>query len=706
MFIKPMRKIFILITILFFLVSCNQTKKEEHFAYTNDLINETSPYLQQHAHNPVNWKAWSQKIFEKAKAENKLIIISIGYSACHWCHVMEKESFENDSVAILMNDNFISIKVDREERPDIDQIYMNAVQLMTGKGGWPLNCIALPDGRPIFGGTYFTKEEWTKVLKELSSLYKNEPQKAVEYANKLIEGIQNSELIKLNTNEATFKDSDITAALKGMKEQFLDTKNGGLIGEQKFPISNSLTFLLRYSIQYNDAGLQKYIETSLTKMANGGIYDAIGGGFSRYSVDEKWHIPHFEKMLYDNAQLVGLYSNAYLVTKNKLYKQTVLETLAFVERELMSTNGAFYSSIDADSKTDKGMLEEGSFYVWKKEELKSLLKTDYELFKEYYNINYFGLWEKEKYVLIKTKSDKLFAETHKLTLANLEAKVNNWKQILLNARNSRERPHLDDKTLTSWNALMINGYINAYRVFKNPHYIEVAIKNANFIISNQLLKDGSLNHSYKNGKSTINGFSEDYATVMEAFISLYQVTLDEKWLNTANNLMNYTITHFYDRKSNMFFFTSDKDKNLIARKIEIIDNATSSSNSILANNLFKLSHYYSNANYAKIAKQMLNNIKDDIKESPIEYCNWLNLMLNYTHNYYEVAISGKDAKLKIRELENYYLPNILVGGATKKSKIPLMESRFVQDETYIYVCVEGACKLPETEVLKAIKKLK
>lgn len=699
-----MRSIYILVLIPYFLLSCNQHKKES-FKYTNDLITEASPYLLKHAHNPVNWKAWNQKALDKAKLENKLIIISIGYSACHWCHVMEEESFENDSVAKLMNDNFISIKVDREERPDIDQIYLNAVQLMTGKGGWPLNCITLPDGRPIFGGTYFTKNEWYKVLIELNTLYKNNPKKAYEYADKLEEGIRKSELIAVNTKEATFLHSDHTNAVEVWQEN-MDFEEGGLKGESKFPMSNALQYLFRYSIQNKDKQVQKHVETTLTKMANGGIYDAIGGGFSRYTVDPKWHIPHFEKMLYDNAQLVNLYSDVYLVTKNELYKKTVFETLAFIERELMSKEGAFYSSLGADSKNDKGKLEEGSYYVWKIKTLQSLLKTDFELFKNYYNINDLGLWKNGNYVLIKTESDSVFSKKNKITIPELYSKVNNWKKILFKERGSREYPNLDDKILTSWNAIMINAYIKAYSVFKNHHYLEVAIKNANFILNNQLNKNGSLNHSYRDGKSSINGFSEDYATTIDAYISLYQVTLDEKWLNTAKRMMDYTIIHFQDKKSDMFFFTSNEDKNLIIRKMEIIDNVIPSSNSILATNLFKLGHYYSNNNYSKIAKQMLNNIKKNIISSPTEYYNWMNLMLNYTANYYEVAVSGKDAKQKISQLQNYYLPNILIAGATQESVLPLMESRFIKQETYIYICVEGSCKLPETEVIKAVRKLK
>ena len=701
-----MRIFSLLLIVSCFFISCNKKQSvEEHHKYTNDLITETSPYLLQHAHNPVDWKAWNQETLDKAKAENKLIIISIGYSACHWCHVMEEESFENEAVAKLMNDNFISIKVDREERPDIDQIYMNAVQLMTGKGGWPLNCITLPDGRPIFGGTYFTRDEWTKALTEISALYKNNPEKASEYADKLVAGIQKSQLITVNTSQAEFKKSELSEAVKLWQKE-LDYKEGGLTGDTKFPMPAALNFLLRYSIQNKDQTLQKYVETTLTKMANGGIYDPIGGGFSRYSVDSKWHVPHFEKMLYDNAQLVSLYADAYLVTKNELYKKTVVETLNFVEKELMVSNGAFYSSLDADSKNKSNKLEEGAYYVWKKEELQALLKSDFSLFQKYFSINENGLWESGNYILFKTQSDKDFAVQNKLTLTVLDAKIKNWKQTLLTARNKRARPHLDDKTLTSWNALMIKGYVNAYRVFKNPHYKEIALKNANFILEHQLQKEGSLYHSYKEGKSSIIGFSEDYATVTDAFISLYQITLDEKWLNKAKQLTDYTITHFWDKKSNMFYFTTNAATGLITRKMEIADNVIPGSNSILAHNLFLLGHYYSNDTYSKTAQQLLNNVKKEVLQSPTEYYNWLNLMLNYTGNYFEVAISGREAVAKTSQLQSYYLPNILIAGATKESKLPILENRFTEEQTYIYVCVNKACKMPEKDVAVAVGKIK
>ena len=423
---------------LLFLISCkSQTNKEmTKHAYTNDLINETSPYLLQHAHNPVNWYAWNDETLELAKKQNKLIIISIGYAACHWCHVMEHESFEDVEVAQVMNDNFINIKIDREERPDIDQVYMNAVQLMTGQGGWPLNCITLPDGRPIYGGTYFPKKNWIQLLTQLSDLYISDPEKTIEYAESLTEGVKNSELITLNTDDAIFSKSDLETALENWKSK-MDFKLGGNNFAPKFPMPTNYDFLLRYAFQTENKELLEYTNTTLTQMAYGGIYDQVGGGFARYSVDEKWHVPHFEKMLYDNGQLVSLYSNAYLATKNELYKEVVEETLEFVEKELVNDKFGFYSSLDADSNTPEGELEEGAFYVWTKEELKEILNDDYKLFKDYYNVNSYGFWEKENYVLIRNKSDETISRKYNLPLDELKSKVKNWKKTLLKERSKK-----------------------------------------------------------------------------------------------------------------------------------------------------------------------------------------------------------------------------------------------------------------------------
>jgi hypothetical protein len=693
---------------LFFLLnflgcSNNENKIQKK---SNDLINETSPYLLQHAYNPVNWKAWNQETLELAKKENKLIIVSVGYSACHWCHVMEEESFENDSIAKIMNDNFINIKVDREERPDVDKVYMNAVQLMTGSGGWPLNCITLPDGRPIFGGTYFTKDEWSKILNNISKLYKEEPQKAIEYAEKLTQGIQETQLISLNKEVPNFTVNETNEAIALWKTQ-IDTINGGFKGAPKFPTPSSLDFLLRYNYQFKDEVIEKYLKTTLTKIAHGGIYDQISGGFSRYSVDEKWHIPHFEKMLYDNAQLVSLYSKAYLNDKNDLYKTTVKETLNFVNEELTAKNGGFYSSLDADSKNGFGEKEEGAFYYWKVKELKQLLKDDFELFRDFYNVNDYGFWEKDNYVLIRNQSTIEFAKINNIQLDILNDKIVNWKKNLKDARSKKSKPNLDDKILTSWNALMIQGYIDAYKAFGSQDYLKFALKNANFLVDNQLRNDGGLNRNFKDNRSTINAYAEDYATVIQSFISLYEVTFDEKWLKTSKQLVDHLYVNFFDDNTQMFYFTSKEDENLIAKKHEIIDGVIPSSNSIIANSLFKLGHYFSENKYLKTSEQMLNNLKDDIQKYPANYSNWMHLMINYTNPFYEVVVAGENANEINKELINSYLPNIIIAGTTsEKSILPLLDYKFNEDETLIYVCVDGTCKLPQTEIKKAISSIK
>ncbi len=689
-----------------FLISCKgQNENLMTHQFTNNLINETSPYLLQHAHNPVNWYAWNDKTLDLAKKENKLIIISVGYSACHWCHVMEHESFEDEEVAKSMNDNYISIKVDREERPDIDQVYMNAVQLMTGQGGWPLNAIALPDGRPIWGGTYFTKDQWIGALNKISKLYNENPDKLYEYADKLEQGIKSMDIVSLNNDVPVFESAFVEETIENWSKHF-DTKKGGMNRAPKFMMPNNYHFLLRYAYQKNDESLKSFVNTTLTKMAYGGVYDQIGGGFSRYSVDAKWHVPHFEKMLYDNGQLVSLYADAYLITKNELYKEVITETLSFIERELTVDNGAFLSSLDADSNTPEGELEEGAFYVWQKESLKSLLGSDFDLFADYYNVNGYGFWEDKNYVLIRTKTNEDLVKKHKISLETLIDKKQKWKTLLLKEREKRERPRLDDKVLTSWNALMLKGYADAYRVLKEEKHLLSATKNANFIMNNLLRPDGGLNHNYKNGKSSINGYLEDYSTTIDAFITLYEITLEEKWLHTARDLTNYAFDHFFDSTHKMFYFTSNEDKDLVSRNMEYRDNVIPASNSIMAKNLFKLSHFFSNAHYYKTATTMLNNVKPEIKDYGSSYSNWLDLMLNYTEPFYEVAIVGELVSEKVSELNKSYIPNKLIVGSKADNKLPLLKNRYVEDETFIYVCVNNACKLPVSDVDKAIELLK
>lgn len=668
------------------------------YKYTNSLINETSPYLLQHAHNPVNWHAWNQETLDKAQKENKILIISIGYSACHWCHVMEHESFEDEEVAKVMNDNFISIKIDREERPDIDQVYMNAVHLMNQRGGWPLNCFALPDGKPFFGGTYFPKEQWLQLLQKVADEYNQNPKKVIEFAEKLTQGIQGSELISLNKTKPEFKKKDLDMIVESWSKRF-DNKEGGSNKAPKFPIPNNYQFLLRYAHFAGDMEVLDHVILTLNKMAFGGIYDHLGGGFARYSTDNSWKVPHFEKMLYDNAQLVSLYTEAYQKTKDPLYKEVVYETLEFIRREMTDKVGAFYSALDADSDG-----EEGKFYVWEKTELQELLGNDYDLFSDYYNINVIGLWE-GKYILLRKKSRDEIAKNYMITVEELLERLGKAKNILMKVRDKRVRPGLDDKSLTSWNALMLKAYVDAYSIFKEEGFLKVALKNANFIETRQRRDDGGLFHSYKGGRTTINGYLEDYAFTCEAFIALYESTFDENWLRSAKELLDYSIVHFYDNASGMFFFTSTLDPALVARKMEVNDNVIPASNSSLAKSLFRLGHYYNDETYTNKAIQMLNNVKQYMITYPSGYSNWGMLFLDNVSEFFEVAIVGKDANKKRMELNDYYIPNKLYIGSNKESKLPLLQNKFIVGETMIYVCVNKACKMPVSEVAEAVKQL-
>ena len=702
-----MRILLIVLILSMTILSCNSSKKDildiKH-QYTNELINETSPYLLQHAHNPVNWRAWNSETLQKAKEEEKLLVISIGYSACHWCHVMEKESFEDSTVAATMNKYFVAVKVDREERPDVDQIYINAVQLMTGSAGWPLNVITLPDGRPVWGGTYFRKDAWINSLEKIQKIYQENPQKLIDYATQLEEGIKSMDLISVNTNELNFTKFPSDSIVEKWSESF-DYKYGGPDRSPKFMMPNNLEYLLRHGIQYNNEKLLNYVYVTLDRIAYGGVYDHVGGGFARYSTDLRWHVPHFEKMLYDNAQLVSLYSKAYQITKKPLYKEVVLETLEFIKREMTNPEGAFYSSLDADSLTKEGELEEGAYYVFNKNELKLILEDDFSLFSEYYNINSYGKWEKENYVLIRRKSDILITDEFSISQIELEQKKKNWKNKLRAYRDNREKPRLDDKTLTSWNALMIKGYVEAFKTFQVQAYLTEALKNAQFIIENQLQSNGALNHNYKDGQSSINGYLEDYATLIDAFISLHEVTLDEKWIRLSKKLTDYTYENFYNQENSMFYFTSKKDEKLVTRSFEYRDNVIAASNSIMAKNLFILSHHLDNEKYLNTSSKMLHNVHPEIKTYPSGYSNWLDLTENYKNKYYEIVVVGKDANSKIKELNTSYLPNALVAGSSKESTKPLLKYRYIDDETLIYVCVNNSCKLPVSEVSEALKLL-
>ncbi|MBQ4914022.1 thioredoxin domain-containing protein [Maribacter sp. MMG018] len=672
--------------------------------FTNDLIKETSPYLLQHAHNPVNWHAWNPQTLEMAKEQNKLILISIGYAACHWCHVMEHECFEDEEVAKVMNQHYVNIKIDREERPDIDHIYMDALQMMTGSGGWPLNMVALPDGRPFWGATYLRKEDWTKVLKDLSDLYRSDTEKVLGYAQRMAEGIQQINIIEDQQDSFNYSIENLKEDTQNWSGYF-DTFLGGYKRAPKFMMPVNMEFLLHYATSLKDETLMDYVNTTLTRMAYGGIFDHVGGGFSRYAVDTKWHVPHFEKMLYDNGLLTSLYAKAYAATKNKLYKQTVEKTIAFVTDELMSKDHAFYSSLDADSLNEKGVLEEGAYYVWKEQELRSLLKKDYKLFKEYYNINSYGHWEEGNYVLIRDTADEDFIKKHSLSQEELETLLKRCLTTLKKERNKRPKPRLDDKILTSWNGLMLKGLTDAYRYIQKEVYLDLALKNANFLIKNIFRKDGELYHNHKNGKSSINGYLEDYAAVIDAFIGLYETTFNEHWIQQASNLTSYCLSNFMDEESGLFFFTSKKDSYVIRRTLEVADNVIPSSNSIMAKNLLKLSKYYPELGYKDIYMKMLKNVQDNFSQNTQSYANWLDLVLNEQLPFYEIAIVGDDYVEKAVEINKNYLPNTVICGTKKEGNISLLKDRYIENSTQIYICSHGACQLPLTHTSKALTQL-
>jgi uncharacterized protein YyaL (SSP411 family) len=667
---------------------------------SNRLKNQTSPYLLQHANNPVDWFPWGEEALAKAKNENKLILVSIGYSACHWCHVMEHESFEDQDVADIMNKFFVCIKIDREVRPDIDQIYMDAVQLMTGSGGWPLNCFCLPDQRPIYGGTYFKKEDWKSLLRNLADYWQQKPDEAVAYAVRLTEGINKSELLVKIAEEVEYSKADVSAIFDTWKRSF-DLVEGGYNRIPKFPLPNNWQFMLRYAHLMNDDVAHTASRVTLQKMAFGGIYDQIGGGFARYSVDGRWHIPHFEKMLYDNAQLVSLYSEAFQYTPDPIYKHVVFECLEFIEREMTSAEGGFYSAIDADSE---GV--EGKFYSFTKDEIKTILGDEEALFSIFYQVTEEGNWVEEGTNVFNRKFENTdLALQLGISVTELESKITLAKSKLLDARSSRIRPGLDNKILASWNGMMLKAYSDAYRVFGNSKFLEIAKLSADFICkklinSNELIR--VYNPDILQADHSV-AFLDDYAFVIDGLIGLYEACFDETYLQIAKQLTENAISEFYDEKSGMFFYTAKSGEQLIARKQEIIDNVIPSSNSMMAHNLFKMGHFYDHKEYLNISKQMLRNVHPQIKTYGSGYSNWASLLLYHVFGVYEIAITGITAEEKRMELEKYYIPNkILLGGSS--GTLPLLKDKWAS-ETKIYVCQNKTCLLPVIEVIDAIKQI-
>ncbi len=668
----------------------------------NALINETSPYLLQHAHNPVNWYPWGPEALRRAREENKLIIVSIGYSACHWCHVMEHESFEDEQVAALMNERFISIKVDREERPDIDQVYMYAVQLMTGSGGWPLNCICLPDQRPFYGGTYFRPGDWKNLLVQLADFWKEKPNETVDYAVRLTEGIRSSELPIADLGDTRRTEHDVHALFETWKGLF-DEEEGGYARAPKFPLPNNWVTLLRYAHFAKSESAVAISRITLRKMAFGGIYDHLGGGFARYSVDDKWHVPHFEKMLYDNAQLVSLYAEAFQHDKDPVYREIVYETIAWLKREMTSPEGGFYAALDADSE---GV--EGKFYTFTKAEIALILGDDEPVFSAFFQVTDEGNWtEEHTNVLFRKGGYEEMAALTGTSAGQLEDVISRGRKKLFAYRENRIRPALDNKQIASWNGLMLKGLVDAYRVFNEPAFLELALDNARFIEKRLTCSDGGLKRlagTSDHGKADKgSAFLDDYAFIIDAFLAVYEATFDEHWLTRAYELTAYTQAHFFDQQSGVFFYTSSSDEALIARKYELMDNVIPSSNSVMAHNLFRLGHFYDEHRFLAMASSMLNVVMAKAQKYPSSYSHWVGLLLFEVYGIFEVGITGPGWPELRAEFDKYYVPGkILFGG--NKGTLPLLSDK-IGSTSRIFVCRNRTCQLPVYSVDEAIKQL-
>jgi uncharacterized protein len=672
--------------------------------YTNRLIHETSPYLLQHAHNPVNWYPWGEEALTRAREEDKPVHLSIGYSACHWCHVLAHESFENEATAELLNDNFINIKVDREERPDLDAIYMNAVQMMTGSGGWPLTIFMTPDGRPFYGGTYFPPVDrygmpsFPRLIVAIADAYQTRRSEVEQNAGELLGELKR--LDSINRQEGGLSLEMLDHGANHLLHT-LDPVFGGFGNKPKFPPSMTLTFLLRQYQRTKDESARRAVELTLDKMAKGGMYDQLGGGFHRYSVDEKWLVPHFEKMLYDNALLSRAYLDAFLVTGNPFYGRIAEETLDYVRREMTGPEGGFYSSQDADSEG-----EEGKFFVWTPGEIASLLgDDDARLFCRYFDVSEAGNFEGQSILHVEEEME-VIARLMGVTAERLAEVVERGRSVLFAAREKRIKPHRDEKMLTAWNALMLRSFAEAGRVLERKDYLDVAIKNADFLLT-QLQRDGRLLRTYKDGESKLNAYLEDYAYLIDGLLALYEATFDLRWFEEARRLGETMSDKFWDGEAGGFFFTSSDHEQLITRTKDFYDNAIPSGNSVAAHVLLRLSLFTGEERYRLLAEEILNLLKNVVVRAPSAFGHVLCAYDLYLASPYEIAIAGNPEAIETRaliaEVFRPYLPNKVValvapGDNESPQRIKLLENRHqIEGQAAAYVCRNFYCEAPVTE---------
>lgn len=667
--------------------------------HTNKLIHESSPYLLQHAHNPVDWFPYGDEAFNLSQQQNKPILISIGYSSCHWCHVMEHESFENEEIAEFMNAHFLCIKVDREEHPDVDHAYMDAIQQIHSSGGWPLNCFALPDGRPFWGGTYFRPDQWMQLLKDVDILFKSQNADLKAQAEDIAQRVKRNNYT-IQSVDTENQIPDFSNLITSLVTHF-DKENGGLIGAPKFPMPPLLDFIFQLANSKNNKELFDWLELSLNKMGKGGIFDQAGGGFARYSVDKSWKVPHFEKMLYDNAQLISVYARAYQLKKNDFYKEIAELTLEFTERELLSDIGMYYSALDADSEG-----EEGLFYTWTRQQFEEATGHYANLAIEYFGIDAEGLWENDRNILLRAENDVLFAQQHFLSLEELKSLITYCRKHLLISRSNRNRPALDDKVLAGWNALMIEALCNSYVAFENPGYLQKAVTLANHLLHHMQSSEGILFRTYKHGKAKIHAFLDDYAFITKALLEIYTLTADENWLAECEKFVQYIISNFYDSDSGFFWFSSKTDTRVFARKIETYDGVVPSSNAVMAEVLFNIGKILDNATYIEISENMVNSMAQKISTHTAAYSAWARISLMRSQVKYMITVSGRNSSHVIAQLLRSNMSNAIVCGSVKPSTLPYLKDRFIEGKTFIYVCANDYCKAPVENISEALELLK
>ncbi|MEO6404135.1 MAG: thioredoxin domain-containing protein [Ferruginibacter sp.] len=683
--------------------------------HTNSLIHESSPYLLQHAHNPVDWHPWSEEALKKALQLQKPILVSIGYAACHWCHVMEKESFEDEVVAAFMNEHFINIKIDREERPDIDHIYMDAVQAMTGSGGWPLNAFLNPEGQPFYGGTYFppkkafNRPSWMDVLASIAEAWGNKRDELYLQAKKLTEHLESSGNIfsvgnldeKLTKGQSIFNKTDCTTIAENILKN-ADLKEGGFGNAPKFPQTFSIIYLLQHGYFFDNKEAIAHAKLSLQKMLNGGIYDQLAGGISRYSTDTTWLIPHFEKMLYDNALLIIALSEAWQLTREDFYLIAIDKTVVFILSEMEDKEGGFYAALDADSE---GV--EGKFYVWTQDEINELLGVNAALFSAYYNVSETGNWEYNNILHIKRSLGKIALE-FSLKEEGATEIIDNCKKILMEARAKRIRPQKDDKILLGWNALAINAFCKAYICTGNERYKKAAEDLFVFIEKNFFSDTGdSLHHTYKNGKAKYPAFLDDYAFLIDASIQLQEISSNQDYLIKARKWTFYVLDNFSTEPGLMFYYTRAKQKDIIVRKQEIYDGALPSSNAIMAKNLLYLGRIFDVENWVEQGQQMLLSVLDIVKKHPGSFGVWAQLIQQEMVGINEIVVTGAQPSTLLKEVLEIYIPNKILQSHHQEMDFPLLRNKSYSVEAKIYLCKNYQCQQPVSSkdgLVSALKK--